>query len=51
MKTVSRKQGTIKPVLNDEFELFIKKQQALTTFNGSKIKKFSWYKSVLGFSA
>ena len=51
MKTVSREKGTVKSVLTDEFEQFIKKQHALTTVNGSKIKKFSWYKSALGFSA
>jgi len=51
MKTISREKQTVKPVLGDEFEQFIKKQHELTTFNGSQIKKFSWYKSVLGFSA
>ncbi len=34
--------------LNDDFESYIKKQYAKTTYNGSKLESFSWYKKVLG---
>ena len=33
---------------NDEFENYLKKQQVKTTFNGSELETFSWYKKVLG---
>ena len=33
---------------NDEFESYLKKQCVKTTFNGSELESFSWYKKVLG---
>ena len=33
---------------NDEFENYLKKQQVKTTFNGSEVESFSWYKKALG---
>ncbi len=32
----------------DEFENYLKKQCAKTTFNGTELETFSWYKKVLG---
>ena len=40
----------IKSSFNDEFENYLKKQQVKTTFNGSDIESFSWYKKALGLS-
>ena len=37
-----------KQTFNDEFENYLKKQQLKTTFNGSELETFSWYKKVLG---
>ena len=37
-----------KTKFNDEFETYLKKQCAKTTFNGSELETFSWYKKVLG---
>ena len=31
-----------------EFENYLKKQQIKTTFNGSELESFSWYKKALG---
>lgn len=39
---------TTKTTFNDEFENYLKKQQVKTTFNGSDIESFSWYKKALG---
>ena len=39
---------TVKPAFNDEFENYLKKQQVKTTFNGSELESFSWYKKALG---
>jgi len=36
------------PGFNDEFESYLKKQCLKTTFNGSEVEAFSWYKKVLG---
>ncbi len=47
MKTVSKAKET-KAGFNDEFENYLKKQCMKTTFNGSEIESFSWYKKVLG---
>jgi len=33
---------------SDEFENYLKKQCIKTTFNGSELESFSWYKKVLG---
>ena len=37
-----------KSAFNDEFENYLKKQCVKTTYNGSKLESFSWYKKVLG---
>lgn len=47
MKTVSKAKET-KTSFNDEFENYLKKQCIKTTYNGSEIETFSWYKKVLG---
>ena len=38
----------IKSGFNDEFENYLKEQCIKTTFNGSELESFSWYKKVLG---
>ena len=38
----------IKSPFADEFEDYLKHQYAKTTFNGTEIETFSWYKKVLG---
>ena len=35
---------------NDEFENYLKKQQIKTTFNGSELESFSWYRKALGLA-
>ena len=47
MKTASKVKES-KSSLNDEFENYLKKQCIKTTFNGSELETFSWYKKVLG---
>ena len=47
MKTAS-KVKEIKSNFNDDFENYLKKQYVKTTFNGSELESFSWYKKVLG---
>ena len=47
MKTAS-KVKEIKSGFNDEFENYLKKQCIKTTFNGSELETFSWYKKALG---
>ena len=37
-----------KSKFSDEFEVYLKNQCAKTTFNGSEIESFSWYKKALG---
>lgn len=37
-----------KTCFNDEFENYLKKQCIKTTFNGSELETFSWYRKVLG---
>ena len=37
-----------KTKFNDEFDNYLKSQCTKTTFNGSEIESFSWYKKVLG---
>jgi len=41
----SKKQNDNK---SETFYNYIKKLHSETTFNGSEVKKFSWYKKVLG---
>ena len=47
MKTASKVKES-KSGFNDEFENYLKKQYVKTTFNGSELETFSWYKKVLG---
>ena len=48
-KLVSAKEvKKVKSPFADEFENYLKKQCAKTTFNGAKLESFSWYKKVLG---
>lgn len=35
---------------NDEFEKYLRKQYMKTTFNGSELESFTWYKKVLGLA-
>lgn len=39
---------TVKSKFVDEFETYLKTQCAKTTFNGTELESFSWYKKVLG---
>ena len=47
MKTASKRKDS-KSGFSDEFENYLKKQCIKTTFNGSELETFSWYKKVLG---
>jgi hypothetical protein len=38
----------IKSPFADDFEDYLKHQCAKTTFNGTELESFSWYKKVLG---
>ena len=40
----------IKSKFNDEFEMYLKNQCNQTTFNGTELETFSWYKKMLGLS-
>ena len=46
--TTNETKKTVKSAFNDEFENYLKKQQVKTTFNGSELESFSWYKKALG---
>ena len=48
MKLISKETKTVKSAFNDEFENYLKKQQIKTTFNGSELESFSWYRKALG---
>lgn len=48
MKIISEENKTVKSAFNDEFESYLKKQQLKTTFNGSELESFSWYRKALG---
>ena len=48
MLTTATEMKKTKQTFNDEFENYLKKQQLKTTFNGSELETFSWYKKVLG---
>ena len=48
MLTTATEMKKTKQTFNDEFENYLKKQQLKTTFNGSELENFSWYKKVLG---
>jgi len=40
----------VKSKFTDEFENYLKNQCAKTTFNGTELESFSWYKKVLGLA-
>ena len=46
--TTNEAKKTVKSAFNDEFENYLKKQQVKTTFNGTELESFSWYKKALG---
>lgn len=46
--TTKETKKTVKTAFNDEFENYLKKQQIKTTFNGTELESFSWYKKALG---
>lgn len=50
MKIISEENKTVKSAFNDEFESYLKKQQLKTTFNGSELESFSWYRKALGLA-
>ncbi len=50
MKLISKEIKTVKSAFNDEFENYLKKQQIKTTFNGTELESFSWYKKALGLA-
>ena len=50
MKLISKEIKTVKSAFNDEFENYLKKQQLKTTFNGTELDSFSWYKKALGLA-
>ena len=43
-----KKVKKVKSKFVDEFENYLKSQCAKTTFNGTELESFSWYKKVLG---
>lgn len=50
MKLISKEKKTVKSAFTDEFENYLKMQQVKTTFNGSELESFSWYKKALGLA-
>lgn len=50
MKLISKENKTVKSAFNDEFENYLKKQQLKTTFNGTELESFSWYRKALGLA-
>ena len=48
--TTTETKKTVKSAFNDEFENYLKKQQIKTTFNGSELESFSWYRKALGLA-
>ena len=46
--TTTTKTKKVKSGFNDDFENYLKKQCIKTTYNGSELESFSWYKKVLG---
>lgn len=38
----------VKSKFTDEFEIYLKTQCTKTTFNGTELESFSWYKKALG---
>ena len=50
MKLISKEIKPVKSAFNDEFENYLKKQQLKTTFNGTELESFSWYRKALGLA-
>lgn len=50
MKLISKESKTVKSAFNDEFENYLRKQQIKTTFNGTELESFSWYRKALGLA-
>ena len=50
IKLISKEIKTVKSAFNDEFENYLKKQQLKTTFNGTELESFSWYRKALGLA-
>ena len=50
MKLISKEIKTVKSAFNDEFDNYLKKQQLKTTFNGTELESFSWYRKALGLA-
>ena len=50
MKLISKEIKTVKSAFNDEFENYLKKQLLKTTFNGTELESFSWYRKALGLA-
>ena len=50
MKLIAKEIKTVKSAFNDEFENYLKKQQLKTTFNGTELESFSWYRKALGLA-
>ncbi|GEM_PF-1587449 len=48
--TATETKKAVKSAFNDEFESYLKKQQVKTTFNGSEVESFSWYRKALGLA-
>ena len=48
--TIKTEKKVKKAKFNDEFEAYLKKQCLKTTFNGSELESFSWYRKVMGLS-
>ncbi len=46
--TATETKKTVKSAFVDEFENYLKKQRVKTTFNGSELESFSWYRKALG---
>ena len=45
---LAKNSTSITSKFTEEFEKYLKKQALKTTFNGSDIETFSWYKKMLG---
>ena len=48
MVSKTEMKNSVNSKFNDEFENYLKKQCLKTTFNGTELETFSWYKKVLG---
>lgn len=50
MVALTKRENKLKntPKVNDEFDKYLTERCTKTTFNGSEIAAFSWYKKTLG---